>query len=111
MSGFWSAMPMVSAADDAAQSEASSTTSGGGEAASRQGYYPGSLNAHQDGVLVRVGRAAAQQDERLVAGVDQAVDAGRDDDAVAGPTSRSSSPSVIARWPAVKKYSSSVTRW
>src|SRR6476469_1520827 len=80
-------MPIVSAcADDAAERAASSTTSRTDRRRGIAGVLPvGSLIGYEDGVLVRVGRrAAAQQDERLVARVDEAVHLpGRDDDTVA----------------------------
>src|SRR3954469_6727184 len=88
MSGFWSAMPIVSALAGAATARAaSSTTSETAMRGMRCGYLlpVRSLLLDEDGVLVRVGRrAAAQQDERLIAGVEQLMDlARRDDDAVA----------------------------
>src|SRR5512133_3425782 len=90
MSGFWSAMPIVSACAGAATERAASSTASG--AAKRIGMSVGdlftrwSLMVDQDGVLVRVrGRTAAQQHERLLAGVDEGVDlARRDHDAIAG---------------------------
>src|SRR5512133_359761 len=88
MSGFWSAMPIVSACAGAATERmASSTASGAARRIDIAGELipAGRLMVDQDGVLMRVRRrAAAQQDEGLLAGVDERVDlAGRDHDAVA----------------------------